>query len=358
MSRPLRIPKPETPLQLYRHLLREASYLPPIARPFVEERIKTRIRDSRKDEPDRNEKHIRQGHHDLRLLRAANFGDMVRMRRVLLHAFGRLGRRRRELMTSVLHRDIPNNTEELQTYAAEAAALVAQGRKLDWLDMWDVDKLRTFARSQVQAGLVNSPKATITAAQTSPDKIIPKENAWGRPLAPKLARTKLKNVWKAVADKTLPPLPKEEWEKLRDIATGQADEGLLPPPRRPVAQSMHQDEKEVEWDWKSYATKPVAIVDRPANRRNKLLTGAVDDNTPTGDPEPINCHNYTPRTLRRLLSGIWQLTATMGKKPGGRGWDIVWGKEDFQPAPAGAGAMEFFRDFPEPERKGRGKAKT
>ncbi|KAK4121505.1 hypothetical protein N657DRAFT_682593 [Parathielavia appendiculata] len=359
MSRPFRLAKPQNPLHLYRHLLREASYLPPVARPFIEKRIQSRFQKSRKDDEERSAKHIAQAHHDLRLLRAANLGDTARMRRVLLHAFGRLGRRRRELMDRVIHRDVPTETEELQKYAAEASALVTQGSKLDWLDMWDVDKLRTYARSQMQAGLINSPKPTITAFQITPDKVIPTENAWGRPLAPKLYRTKLKNVWKAVADKCMPPLPKEQWEQLRAIATGQAEGNWLPPPRRPVARSLYPDEQTAEWDWQSYAIKPVAVVDRPANRRNKLLSGAVDDNTPTGDPEPLNCHKYTARMWRRLLGGIWQLTATMEKKPGGRGWHITWGKEEFRPAPASAGAMEFFTDFPEPAQpKGGGKAKT
>ncbi|KAK4097875.1 hypothetical protein N658DRAFT_392255, partial [Parathielavia hyrcaniae] len=346
MSRPLRLPSPQTPLHLYRHLLREASYLPSIARPIIQQRIETRFRSSTKDDEEQSAKHIRQAHHDLRLLRAANHGDMVRMRRVLLHAFGRLGRRRRELLETVIRRDIPTNTEELQQYAAAASELVAQDRKQDWMDMWDVDKLRTFALSQVTAGLINAPKPPITASQIQPNRVIPTENAWGRPLAPKLRRTKLKNMWKAVADKCMPPLPKEEWEQLRDIVKGQAGENWLPPPRRPVARSMLPDEQKDEWGWQSYATKPVAAVDRPASRRNKLLSGAVDDNTPTGDPEPLNCHRYTARTWRRLLGGIWQLTATMEKKPDGRGWYITWGKEQFRPAPAGAGALKFFTDFP------------
>ncbi|KAK3306304.1 uncharacterized protein B0T15DRAFT_395791 [Chaetomium strumarium] len=354
MSRPLRIPHPETPWRLYRHLLREASYLPPIARPFVDSQIKARFRQHQEDYPgaENTEARIRQAHRELRILRAANAGDLTRMRRVLLRVFGRVGRRRRELMADLLHRDLPTNTEELQKYAAEASDIASTGRKIDWLDRWDLKKLRTFANSQIQAGLVNNPKSDLTAAQINPSKSIPTENAWGRPLTPKLARTKLKKLWKTAADKCLPPLPVEEWERLGVLAKGLVHS--LPPPRRPVARSMSNDgQGNREWDWRSYATKPVAVVDRPANRRNKLLTGAVDDNTPTGDPQPIVCHKYTPRTWQRLLASIWRLTATMEKRPDGQSWKIEWGKLDFRPAPASAGDLEFFRDFPLPEKQGK-----
>jgi hypothetical protein len=360
MSRPLRIPKPQTPLHLYRHLLRESSYLPPLARPFVDNQIKDRFSRNRDGNEDKASKCLRQAHHDLRLLRAANAGDTSRMRRILLLAFGRVGRRRRELMAELVSRDIPTTTDELEIYAAEASAIASQGRTMDWLDTWDVEKLQTFARSQIQAGLASPPKAGITPAQTTPAKAIPTENIWGRPLPAKLARTKLRKMWKSVADKCMPPLPKEEWKSLGDISEGAVGAEWSPAPRRQLAQSISGDAFGTRsWDWQSYAVKPVVAVDRPANRRNKLLTGAVDDNTPTGDPQPAHCHKYTARSWQRLMGTIWQLSPTMEKKAGGWGWDIAWGRLDFQTAPASAGAMEFFNDFPiTREVKTPGKGRT
>jgi len=360
MSRPLRIPKPQTPLHLYRHLLRESSYLPPPARPFIDKQIKDRFARDRNDVDERSAKRIRQAHHDLRYLRAANAGDMTRMQRVLLRAFGRLGRRRRELMSRVLVRDAPTDTDELARQAADAAAIASENRRIDWLDSWDIDKLRRYANSQVQAGLTNSPRPQIATHQTQPAKVIPAENSWGRPLAPKLYRTKLKKMWAAVADKCMPPLPRKEWETLKAIAEGTVQGGWLPPPRRALARCMSGEGQGGHgWDWQAYAVWPVAFVDRPANRRNKLLTGAVHDNTPTGDPQPIGCHKYTRRTWRRMMSDVWRLTATMEKKPGGQHLDIRWGKTVFQPPPATAtpGAMEFFKDFPEPEEAKSGRTR-
>ena len=364
MSRPLRIPNPETALQLYRHLLREASYLPPLARPFVDGQIKHGFARHRKDGDQRRQKHMRQAHHDLRMLRAANAGDLARMRRVMLEAFGRTGPRRRDLMSDFLHRGAPANLAEHEKYAAEISPVMSGDRKLDWLDTRDLEKLRTLARSQVQAGLVGSPKPDITAQQTNPDKTIPVENSWGRPLPRKVYRTKLKNGWKAVADKCMPPLPKAEWETLAAIAQGTVQGQWLPPPRRVLARLISDDAQGgAGWDWQSYAVKPVVAVDRPARRRSKLLTGAVDNNTPGGDPEPVGCHKYTARTWRRLLQDVWTLSSTMeekvDEKAAGRRWNIAWGKTVFHPAPAAAGAMEFFNDLPEVENpEVRGKRRT
>jgi hypothetical protein len=251
-------------------------------------------------------------------------------------------------MAEMLQREVPSNTKELEKYTAEATAIASQDRDIDWLDTWDLEKLRALARSQAQANLINPPKAPMTLNQTDPTKCIPTENSWGKPFNPKVARTKVKKVWKIVADKCMPPIPKEEWELIGSIAEGKVrDPQQLPPPRRPVAQNASGDRQEAPvWNWQAYATKRAAIVDLPTNRRNKLLTGAVDDNTPTGDPRPIKCHKYTPRTWRRLLGSVWQLTTTMEKKPSGRGWDITWGKHKFEAPQATTGHMEFFEDFP------------
>ncbi|KAJ4289349.1 hypothetical protein N0V88_007100 [Collariella sp. IMI 366227] len=358
MSSTLRIPHPQTPLHLYRHLRREASYLPPLARTFADSQIEARFRKSQKDEANKCQKRLRNAHHELRILRAANAGDMARMQRVLFRAFGRVGRRRRELMTDLLARDPPKNTEELEKYIAELAAIATEERPVDWLDSWDVDRLRALARSQAQAELPNPPKPDLTLKQTQPTKVIPEENSWGRQLTPKLARTKLKNMWRLVADKCMAPLPREEWEKLGSIVKGEVpDAKWLPPPRRPVAQCLAGPEEGRSWNWQYYATKPVAVVDRPARRRSKLLSGAVDDNSPGGDPLPIGRHNFTPRTWRRMMEHVWKLSPTIEKAPSGRGWNIEWGKTEFKPVSASTGSLEFFKDFPEPEPEQKQKSK-
>lgn len=49
---------------------------------------------------------------------------------------------------------------------------------------------------------------------------IPDENSWGRPMPLKRVRNAKKVAYKKLIDRLLPPLPLEEWERLRDLATG------------------------------------------------------------------------------------------------------------------------------------------
>ncbi|KAK0622053.1 hypothetical protein B0T17DRAFT_618414 [Bombardia bombarda] len=342
----LPIPHPTTTLHLYRHLLREATYLPIDARIYATSRLKTRFRRYQKKQQDDVAPQVEEANSQLRYLRAANAGSLPRMRRVLLQTFGRVGYRRRKLTEEFVKPDMPTTVEEIEQYAAKGAAIQALKRKADWLDNWDQVKLRAFFVSQSKASLINSPKRAISHFQTNPEKQIPAENAWGRRLAPKLARNKLKRAWKGSVDKIYPPVAKSEWEKLRDLALGPAPVGV--PKRRPVARLLSSDSNGAEtstWDWQAFATKPVTIVERQANRKNRLLSGAVDEHTPLAEPEPIDQHKYTTRLWRRIYGEVWQMTAYMEKKPTGKGWNIVWGGAIFQAPPASTAHQELFEDI-------------
>ncbi|KAK3354017.1 hypothetical protein B0T25DRAFT_416836, partial [Lasiosphaeria hispida] len=342
MSRPLRIAEPTRTLHIYRHLLRESSYLPVFARAFFDSRIKERFRHNGNDWKN-VDTYKKKARHGLRYLRAVNNGDLPRMRRVILLAFGRTGRRRRDLMDDLLHGDAPKDSDALEAYTHEIENLIAGGRERDFLDSWDKEKLRTFAKSQASANLRDSPKADIALKQIMIEKHLPKENIWGMPPAKKLLRSKERKAWKVLADKVLPPLPTSEWETLRDLALGRVkDPAIQAPRRRPVAKNLYSRWKPPNpWNWHLYATQPVVAADRQASRRFKLLSGRVDDNTPTGDPHAIGSRRITPRTWQHLLFQIWTLTAKMEKNPSGKGWDITWGGKTFKPPMARADSELF-----------------
>ena len=357
MSRPLRLPHPQTTLHLYRHLLRESSYLPWLVRKQVDIQIKERFRKHQKDDVNHEltKKRIKDAHKELRRMRAANAGDMPRMRRIMLLAFGRTGRRRRQLVKELLAPEIATTNEELEKHMAETATIMKENRKVDWLDKWDTEKLGKYARMQASVSLHDVPKPELSAKQINPALFIPKENSWGKPLTPQLYRTKLKKMWKLAADKIMPPLPKEEFEMLGALAQGKIRDPklLLPPPRRPVAQPLDGEIFPPRtWNWQDYAVKPVAIVEKAANRRNKLLTGAVDEHSPVFDPQPLSCHKYTMRSWRRLYQSIWQLCSTI-EKGDDKSFKVVWGSPDFMPPRPSMGELEFFRDFPVPEKQSK-----
>ncbi|KAM7216591.1 hypothetical protein V8F06_008002 [Rhypophila decipiens] len=322
MKSSLPIPHPKTTLHLYRHLLRESSYLPPVARPHIDRLIKFRVRRLQCD--DDPKRHIQYGHSKLRLLRAANGGDLLRMQRVLDHAFGRRGKRRRELWDQFMYSE-PLQVEKPLFHPKRPASDVAAERNPDFLDRWDLDKLAAFLKSQASQTSATQRK---NVSFTRPEKNIPAESIWGLPLVPELARGKLRRGWIQAAQKTFPPIPKTEWETLRDIVEGKAPkEVYCIPERRSVARARHGIEPDQdEWKWLPYAIKSVHGLRSQASRQNRLLSGIKDDDTPTGPPPVLGVHNFTPRAWRRMFLTLWEQCAYIEKGAEGKKWNIVWGR--------------------------------
>ncbi|KAI1653742.1 hypothetical protein F4813DRAFT_393327 [Daldinia decipiens] len=323
---PLQIPHPNTPLHLYRHLLREATYLPLLCRPWITDRIQSRFRDCRqKTDP---KPHIKDAHHYLRYLRSANIGHVNRMLRLCRLAAGRVGKRRRILGRTELSSSPPSNSDELE----ERITLPnGKSREPDWLDNWSVEKVMAIATSQSQQEGKNLPfnmRRTV-----DPKKVIPKENCFGRPLTAKLARNKLKKHWISILRQLLPPLPRGEWDQLGTIARGEADAQYYKmPPRRQVAQPLSISHAPPESTWTDFVTKPIRSLERGNSRKMKSLSGREDED-PRGHGRPIGIRVLGRRRLRRsLYIGIWQASPIAEKHPRSGKWSITWGNSE-QPVP-------------------------
>lgn len=348
MSSPGGFKQAYNPLHVYRSLLREVSYLPPVCRARIEPRIHLRFRRHKGDQaPDMR---LRQALHGFRNLRAANFGDMDRMRRVMLLTFGRIGWRRHELFADLCRPEQPDNSAQLEDHLRETHAASPK----DWLESWDTEKILTFAKSQAGRNLRNSPRPSLSLKKLDPSKAVPPMNIWGKPFADKPARLKEKKWWKQCANRILPPLPRGEWELLKQLATGEAGSQWAIPARRllaaPVMPSLPgaspaADSGIETWDWEKYLAGPVRAVERPNSRRFRLASRPfpVPTNSPFDGPA-IGFHNYTPRFWRRLYGEMWQLSAVMEKRASGQanGWDITWGGTPLQPLPPTAASFEFF----------------
>ncbi|KUI61589.1 hypothetical protein VP1G_08762 [Cytospora mali] len=349
-------------LHIYRHLLREVSYLPPICRPYVAKQIRSRFQKHKYDDAHNPEtKHrVRRARHDLRFIWAANNGLLNNMHRILLHVFGRTGKRRSELIHGLVRKEPPSDSDELEralnnerearTYEARDGTL--KEREPDWLDKWDTQKIQAFASSQGRKNPPLSPRPQIKSKQVDPASRLPEENIWGRPLAATLARSKLRKEYKALVNRILPPVARTEWDMLRALATGQADKGLWEmPPRRPRAilpDGEHDDGKKTkDWDWQAYATTPVRSIERGRSRSQRARTGEeVDGFYEQGSPRGV--HRYTPRLWRRLFAKIWETTPTIEEKPGKGGKsDIVWGQMTKDVPVAVAAHAVFFEGAPE-----------
>lgn len=354
-------------LHVYRGLLRQASYLPPICRPYVRQQIVSRFRRHARDPPacPQTRRRLRQACHDLRFLYAANNGLVDNLYRILLLVFGRTGSRRRLLVHSLVRPDPPTSSAQLEaaiardtqarTYTAKDGSLTQ--RAPDWLDKWDTRKLRALAASQAKRGPAHSPRPDIKASQTDPAARLPLTNIWERPLPAVLARSKLRKEYVRLVNRILPPLPASDWATLRALALGHADSSTLcqMPQRRPPAVPPQGGPgvSTQQWSWHAYATEPARAVERASSRSQRGRTGRPVPG-PHGQDAAIGLHTYTPRLLRRLFAKVWEMTPTMEARPGVEGrWDITWGKVPKDVPVAAAAHAALFDGAPAVTRTGR-----
>lgn len=367
-----------TTLHVYRGLLRQASYLPPVCQPFIRQQIVNRFRRHARDQPacPQTRRRLRQARHHLRFLCAANNGLADNLYRILLLVFGRTGSRRRLLVRSLLRHDPPADPAQLdaaiardaqaRTYTARDGSLAQ--RPHDWLDGWDTRKLRALAASQASRGPPHSPRPDIKPSQTDPPARLPRTNAWERPLPAALARSKLRNEYVRLVNRVLPPLPAADWDTLRALALGHPDGHPLcqMPQRRPPAvavapapQRSHRAGHAVgtPWSWRAHAAEPVRAVERASSRSQRARTGRPVPG-PHGQDAAIGMHNYTPRSLRRLFAKVWEVTPTMEARPGaGDRWEITWGKVPRDVPVAAAGHAVLFDGAPAATRTGPGRGR-
>ncbi|KAI0114350.1 hypothetical protein GGR51DRAFT_441222 [Nemania sp. FL0031] len=358
---PLQIPHPNTPLHLYRHLLRESTYLPPLCRPWIASRIQQRFRDCRSKNP---ASYVKQAHASLRYLRSANAGHISRLEHLCLLATGRIGKRRRILATSQLSHRPPADTAELERSRVEAVletsrsdrttdalntpdaanAIVSPSHRHDWLDNWSLDMITTLAQSQAKHQGNNWPKAMRRGLDTT--KVTSGTNCFGRPYGPRLVRNKLKRHWAAVLNSLLPPLPQGEWDHLASLVKGDANVNeLIIPPRRPVAQPLQHSDPDLansQWDWSQHVLQPARVIERGSARRWKSLTGE-EDQDPRGHGRPIGLRVMGPRRLQRVYGRIWAMSPVMKKQPGKEKWSVSWGEPEQRISAPSTSDLVFFQ---------------
>ncbi|KAI1109098.1 hypothetical protein F5Y14DRAFT_44099 [Nemania sp. NC0429] len=356
---PLQIPHPTTPLHLYRHLLRESTYLPALCRPWIASRIKDRFRDRRYRKP--ATPYVKQAYTSLRYLRSANAGHIGRLERLCFMATGRVGKRRRILATTQLAAPPPADTAEAEQsrietvpqsapsdHPVDAAAhshpAASPWKKRDWLENWSLDMISALARSQVAQQASNWPQSMRRTLDTK--KIERGTNVFGRPYNPKLLRNKLKKHWAGVLHQLLPPLPQGEWDHLASLVHGDANaDELTIPRRRPVARPVRHSNHDLaneQWDWSQHVLKPARVIERGSNRRQKSLTGN-EDQDPRGHGRPIGVRVIGSRKLQRIYGRIWNMSPIIKEGSGAKKWSVSWGENEQRISAPFKSDLSFFK---------------
>lgn len=278
-------------LHLFRALLRAATYLPDAAaRTYFHNHIVKRFRETSTTTSNR----LHKGRQSLSILERASHGELDPLRKVLFMTYGRAGKRRRELITELLKADedeLPADSDAVKTIIEKAQHGEAGSHSKN-------HKLMALVISMNRNHSEENPRAALRHITPK----IPEESMWGKPLALKRQKSLQKKWWADTLDKIMPPLPAHEWNRLRDLATGnKLYEG--PPPRRSgfIRQEPLQDDY-------NYFTRPI--------------TKAHEYDSVRQSRTPKR-HNITTSYMRRLWSVVWKISPMMSKDDGK--WTVVWG---------------------------------
>ncbi|KAK6586733.1 hypothetical protein PZA11_000023 [Diplocarpon coronariae] len=223
---------------------------------------------------------------------------------------------------------------------------------------------RPFIRDQQENQPSEAHKGKIRRVKPK----IPEETLWGRPMALKMQESMVKKWWASTLERLLPPIPRNEWERLRDLAMGAMP--LEEPPRRRIpafSQSPALDKETAktmttqqilnyfrmparvptpdidrvrfELD-QGLVISPDATIKEIQSSRQKLrdrvlkslgkgrehkFEDAVAPVKLDGTEALAENKKISPRSMRRVYAAIWSLTPTMAYDQVTKTWNIKWG---------------------------------
>lgn len=337
---PIRLSKPNSqgpvwdtvhPRHLFRALLRQCTYLPDhVARCWLQEYVVLRFRKYCPRLPISPELTARLEHEvdrkwlikralkGLRFLERANDGHPVHLGKILAMTYGRVGKRRRQLVAQLTLDNLP----------IESTAIHDQGPVLG-----------CQLKALVNAQMINRAKS-LKGDKLSLKPRIPEINTWGRPMPLNRVRN-LKSEWYAeILDIIMPPLPEQEWNRLRGLASGLISwDG--PVPRRKRVSKMDEDSisGNEHDDTRINGGQLCTARESYDSAADLHPVGGQDDSSPpavTRVDNPIstssvrrilktNPHELTPRFMRRRWMEVFALCPTMRWDSVQNHWVVKWG---------------------------------
>jgi hypothetical protein len=343
----------EDPVHVYRSLLRALTYIPDSwARSVLHKRIRPEFENFKYNREtiggvQRYHRRLKKGLREARCIQRAGNGSREDLEKLLLVAYGRFGKRRRELVDDLLKPDDsePPMTVSLPKSLAENK-LFETLKELPALKHLSTQKISNFIKSQKAKA---PPETTHSRAKIKGVfPAIPKENIWGRTV-PKSRQIKIvKKWWAEMLEKLSPPVPQSEWDRLRDLSRG-----AIRIPERIPRRAYRKPEAEVEQkhemvleQLKSPRTGGNVAFD---SKQGLYIKEKEEDEDAVISPQ-----NYQ-RTMRRLYNSIWNQTPVMWKDEETKEWIVKWGelKTEFHSGkiPQASEKDPFFNDLAESQAR-------
>ncbi|KAK5116595.1 hypothetical protein LTR85_009220 [Meristemomyces frigidus] len=229
-------------------------------------------------------------------------------------AYGRTGKRRHELMLPLLSKAGREQLQEsmgtigvredVSSLANDAVAGTHPHKNPTAKDVnrgqWApyapglTPQLRTLLQSQIRKPPPHLTRPTLRRLQPRVEEL----NAWRQPMPLCRVKNQTKKWYADLLGKVHPPLPKDEWKRLRDLAAGVATEPMV---RRRRALSTS----------KSHALELLVHFGKP------------DIQAAFGNRD---AHQITPRFMRRMWAQVFSQCPLMDWDAERREWKVTWGQ--------------------------------
>ena len=317
---------------ILRTLLRECTYLPDsVAAEYIKQHTRSRFRvngykawKNRELFEAQDKTRRQEARQAISTLQRANEGERKCLLKTLHTTYGRIGKRRHELLRPLLsvkgQQEALNAASDPDSIALEDDSASIDGNhetntkqptaefsKLTPKTPLDITpQLRAVLNSQIRV------KPPLTNRQGNPrriEPIIPELNSWLRPTPQKVIKNKLKRHYAHLLDHVQPPLPAQEWERLRDLASGKLSPEI-PPPRRKRAVDFSVEDRTVE-ETEGSALELVA-------RYGRLPPKAFGNRA---------AQRISPRFMQRLYAEVFSQCPVMEWDNAREEWKVIWGFE-------------------------------
>lgn len=243
-------------------------------------------------------------------LQRANRGDLKLMLKVVGMTYGRTGRRRHELLKPLL-KDAGDKQSDSPNYITTTEAANETDRQNHPISPLLTPPLHALLFSQSQTSLPSLFRSTLRSIIPS----IPAENSWHRPMPLKRFRNAEKKWYAHTLERVHPPLPTEEWESLRGLATRTAIlEPVQPPRRTPVVQANPSDDGEGPSVLEAVVMKGKPRLPALGHEKSNQL-GRIDS-----------------RSMRRLWRKVFAACPRMDWDGDKQRWEVRWGAKELAEA--------------------------
>jgi len=319
-------------LSLLRGILRECTYLPDAAarqymKKYVLERYRAYQPDVSASGPqvvsgkDRITAVTRKARKAFAFLRKANDGHLPHLTKVLFMTYGRVGRRRHELLSPLLRETYSSKITDTPMVKLPYihAKLIARFGTLKPETMNAIPSispaLEALLKSQVDSRLQGPPLSTPKTLGID----LPELSAWYRRTPEKRIKNKAKSWFSDILARALPPLSHHEWHRLRKLAHGVTNwEGSVQ--RRPLQAAV----EEGRFETSAMLSKHLGITGTGSTYTAPLLV----HKPPSRFVKFTRPHDINSRFMQRLYKKVFQISPLMSKNDTTQAYQVKWGRAD------------------------------